>query len=703
MNPTRRSQRHWENPPPKPLPVLLLWLVQVVLVVVVVIVLPSSRTKVLSFRLSAPCVIRRAGGLVRVVTTSVRLYHPDSNEPEEDDDDDPTSSSSRETDWRSFRAQLVMQEKKEQEINTGTTSSSSTTEDDNLDLDGIGSLFGTTTNTNNTNHHPLAPNSSFSSWAYESGKLIEQGAIILGGVEQDFGFALRQQYFHKAVILVLEHTPSFTKGIILNRPSDRQVQVSSSNSNNNTLWNIWYGGDVQGFSSDKPDIVCLHTLTHPQIRQASITLMNDLQWTTFSNAQKMVQDQLAQPNQFWLFCGYAGWGPTQLEGELDRQSWYMLATDSNTILKELKRLADQGADPREAGIETWDLLMRMIGKTETAQQYAGGFDDLMLKEWAFQNLLHQQTFLSVADDGKLRTTPLSQDPPIQSTPELPNDIDDDPIDKLIGRLSALARYQDVTEGMLVRASSKERSPWLLEGQEYHKSIILVLKDNDEISIGAMLNRPAAQGIDIQMTDNSTGESKRIQIPLRFGGQFAVKGTEPLLWLHSKSELKRAKIGSPFVSRPEGIWKCTSKDITQAIESGIATPSDFMVVSGVTVWTKGDKGLARGIQGEIKKGTFEVVPFEKTQAVWDILTKQELLTASNLVQNLAIGNEAWAQGALGDKKQEATPLPMTGLGENYDEEDDSIVFKSDVKVSQLSDDALRTWVATFLLGSPSLGG
>ena len=35
-------------------------------------------------------------------------------------------------------------------------------------------------------------------FVYES-PLIEQGSVILGGTMQDFGFALRQQYFHKCV------------------------------------------------------------------------------------------------------------------------------------------------------------------------------------------------------------------------------------------------------------------------------------------------------------------------------------------------------------------------------------------------------------------------------------------------------------------------------------------------------------------------
>jgi hypothetical protein len=51
-------------------------------------------------------------------------------------------------------------------------------------------------------------------WMYET-PLIEQGSVLLGGTKQTFGFALRQQYFHKCVLLLLEHSATFTKGIIL--------------------------------------------------------------------------------------------------------------------------------------------------------------------------------------------------------------------------------------------------------------------------------------------------------------------------------------------------------------------------------------------------------------------------------------------------------------------------------------------------------
>jgi hypothetical protein len=87
-----------------------------------------------------------------------------------------------------------------------------------------------------------------------------------------------------------------------------------------------------------------------------------------------------------LFAGYAGWGPKQLSGELKRRSWYMCATDSQTLLKELARQST-GVDPRDAGLETWELIMNMIGRGETANEFSGNFDDLMLKEWGRGHLL----------------------------------------------------------------------------------------------------------------------------------------------------------------------------------------------------------------------------------------------------------------------------------------------------------------------------
>jgi putative AlgH/UPF0301 family transcriptional regulator len=378
-------------------------------------------------------------------------------------------------------------------------------------------------------------------------------------------------------------------------------------------------------------------------------------------------------------------------GELERKSWYMVATDSQTLLQELAKQAD-GADPRDAGLDTWDLLMRMIGLGETADEYSGDFDDLILKEWAFENLFSCDTGGDAGDQPRS---------PTPSTQEL---LGKDPVDRLWGRVSAASRGEDVTEGTLLRASPADRSPFLLQDQALHKSIVLIISEGENTSVGVILNRPAAKGLDMQITDKTAGKSKTVTLPLRFGGQYAVKGEDPLLWLHCNPRLRAAQVGSEVGFGKGTVFKCSSEQVTSAIGQGLAKPEDFLVISGVSVWTKGEGGLARGMQGEVRRGRFEVIPDWQVPDVWDSLKKQEVLTKLNLVSNLAIANEAWTKAANGAAISEQEPnndTPIGGLGEGFDEEDDALVFKSDVKVSSLSDDALRSWVATFLLGAPGL--
>lgn len=686
-------------------------------------------------------------GPLHLMMDDMDALNDNDNEDDGDDDDeeDEDEIDLSDRDWRAFRAQLVMSKPKSEsdtESSSSTTTSSSnddttttTTTNTNIyddDLDGIGSLFtddstfSTTTSTSSTsssssssstntntamsesNFTPLDP----SQWAYESGNVIEKGAVILGGVDQIYGFGLRQQYFHKSVILVLDHSPTFTRGIILNRPSDmvlmQDVTINDEDGNGGDgsdssgepiQWRVWFGGDVQGLGSvlPPPEIIAMHSIKDDEdVDAVSTELMNDIKWMSFKDAQKLVAQNKAKVNDFWVFAGYAGWGPNQLMGELDRKSWYMAATSSQTLLQELAKQSSY-TDPRDAGIDTWDLLMNMIGKGDTAEDCAGSFEDLMLKEWAREDLLSVeaggnagnkiQPALGVATTKELKKT--------------------DPMERLMKRAKDASRGEDVTVGTLVRASSADRSPFLLANQEYHKSIVLIISDDDNVSVGLILNQPAKKGLDMELVDKNTFDKRVISIPIRFGGNYAVKGQSPLLWLHCNSKLRAAKVGSPVgLDSDAEIWKCTQEDAVNAIGNNIARPSDFFIVTGLSIWTKGEKGIARGMEGEVKSGRFEVIPKEQIPDVWRCLKRQEVLSKINLLQNVGHGFDAWEAGAVdiddSDSKKSDNDDVIDGIGEGYDEEDDSMVFKSNTTVAKLSDDALRTWVATFLLGAPSLG-
>jgi putative AlgH/UPF0301 family transcriptional regulator len=702
------------------------------------VILPSSTTSTTSTIISTKEQVKSISREKRHDILAIAPLYSKSKDDDDNDDDDEEDMDIdlSDRDWRAFRAQLVMessssssnsndnQEEEEAGIesttNTSSYSSNSSIEY-NDDLYGIGSLFTdpsstklskstssqkttSTTPMKTSNFTPLQP----SQWAYDSGNVIEKGAVILGGVEQDYGFGLRQQYFHKVVILVIDHDNRFTKGIILNRPSDLILidddddddddgggGSSSSTNSSKQQWRVWFGGDVQGLDAIMPEVICLHSIStgnkdeDEQINEVSNIVMKDIKWTSFEDAKMLVKKGLAKTNDFWVFAGYAGWGPNQLMGELERKSWYMAATDSQTLLKEL---AKQSAltDPRDAGLDTWELLMNLIGRGMTAEESSGDFEDLMLKEWARENLLsleaggnagtRMQSSI-VAKTGKSLASAFMETLMNKKQPEK---IDDTP--------TPSSRSRSLV-GSLLRAGSTERSPFLLEKQEFHKSVVLVIGDESEISVGMILNQPSTKAIEMVLVDKITSEKRSLDIPIRFGGQYSIQGQSPIMWFHNNRDLKDMMIGTP-IKPVNGIWKCTADDAARAIESGKAKPSDFLITSGISVWIKGGKGNI-GLQGAIDKGHFEIIPPSKYPSVWKkLLGQKEVLTKLNLVQNISKGHEAWEEGgdstaASSSNVDDDDDVITEGIGEGFDEVNDSYVHNSDVRLSKLSDDALRS--------------
>mmetsp|Transcript_19595 Transcript_19595/g.28387 ORF Transcript_19595/g.28387 Transcript_19595/m.28387 type:complete len:711 (+) Transcript_19595:123-2255(+) len=624
-----------------------------------------------------------------------------------------------EEDWRDFRAKLLMQFKQAEKSESSSAAASQIVEDEEeySDFDRpIGDPTLTAAATTTTTEDEMTASSSTSTksssstssksslnqgWAYDSGKIIEKGSIILSRAAQGFGFGLRQQYFHKCVILVTFHEENtFTKGIILNRPTDLILTDDDfvkddgitplDDCNEENAWRMWFGGDVAGMaghggqhgSADvDPETICLHSLTSDAADEVSEKVIKDIKWTTLNGARKLLKSGEAKASDFWVFCGYAGWGPGQLMGELERESWYMAATDSNTLLKSLAKQDSELSDPRNAGLDIWQTLMDMIDHGDDYKRLKNTpqaeFDDLMLREWARANLCFQKS--SGDDDDKVDDSEKEEKDDSGKAGDF--------MDDLIKRASSAAKNVDKVEvGTLVRASSSKDYPFLLNDQEFHKSIVLVIQDNEMMSVGVILNLP--------MT--SSGNKIPGKIPCRYGGAYGIKGQvgKPSFWLHLNKSLRDAKIGSPVgdINKEDGIWSCTSEQVETALRAGIAKPTDFMVVSGFSVWGKVGRGEAGGIRGEIWDGDFEIVSKDCVRPVWDTLTTQEELTPENMNKNLDIAETAWM----------ASSSSLEDDDEEEEEEDDKrMVYNSDVSVKSLADDALKCWVGALLLDNPRL--
>lgn len=169
------------------------------------------------------------------------------------------------------------------------------------------------------------------------------------------------------------------------------------------------------------------------------------------------------------------------------------------------------------------------------------------------------------------------------------------------------------------------------------------------------------------------------LPVRYGGPMQV--SEPIMYLYSNESLDCVGVQ---MGNSE-IYSCTEDEIIESIELGLASADDFLAIQGISVWKK--NGGVGGVKGDVDEGFFEIVPSESKSKVWGTLISQRKLSRVNFEDNLALIQRAWVQA--GGKRVD------DGDGE------DALVFGTDVDVSTLADEALRRWVAVYLLDEQGL--
>eukprot|EP00747_Dinoflagellata_sp_TGD_P093773 gnl/TRDRNA2_/TRDRNA2_165877_c2_seq1.p1 gnl/TRDRNA2_/TRDRNA2_165877_c2~~gnl/TRDRNA2_/TRDRNA2_165877_c2_seq1.p1 ORF type:complete len:736 (-),score=118.22 gnl/TRDRNA2_/TRDRNA2_165877_c2_seq1:80-2287(-) len=509
-------------------------------------------------------------------------------------------------------------------------------------------------------------------WMFET-PLVEQGNILLGKMgtaSNTGGFALKQQYYHKCVILVLAHEDNFTKGVILNRPTALQVDG----------WPVWYGGDVEeggmfrpsylvfnplphtasGGRRYTPDITCLHRIESEAIKALSTVVIKDIYNISFDNAKALVAAGEAKKEDFWVFVGYAGWGPGQLQRELDQETWYLAAADSGLLLSELLTQArDPSSFPRvdsEAalmkggdGIATWERLITNIGRTITAD----GFADRMLREWVREYLTEEE---QIAPDAKqsLKANSSSEEPPLD-----------------IGTVL-------VSSSLL---------PFVVEKQYLHKAVLVVVQKTENMIIAAIMNRPRMGCMPFRLPGKPPEEVPSGDHATRtasFGGEIRVYGfPRNIMLLHHKEELGGVELGysGVFVAGPDFTGEA----------------SDLLMISGLLVWSS-----PAHLERQIEDGVFTVVPYKKKvdwEKVWNLVdASMSPSNTSSLEERIADMKARDEGGDVQVQKEQAVRL-----AKKSNEVWASVISQLDIPVQEasewqekLADEALFEWCRQYTL-------
>jgi putative AlgH/UPF0301 family transcriptional regulator len=474
---------------------------------------------------------------------------------------------------------------------------------------------------------------------------IEVGTVLLSIPTTDLCQALEQQYFHRCVCLITHcDNENGVKGILLNRPTAFMYKAADDDFE----WSLWFGGNMyENHIDDDSEITCLHSLTSlHQARNVSTLIERGLYFTNLAHARALVKKKLAKPKDFWCFGGHCKWFPGQLEQEMgpERGEWFGVSTDAATIWEQLRQQELAGAT---AGLDMWELFVDRIDKHEEAiSRIPSGqlrFYDRMLQAWVNSNLV-------LASD--------------EVTPNI------------------TSSKANLGPGTIVRARLKGKDgttcpPFLLSEQDFHRSLVLVLSDDETASIGVHLNLPLSGVVEISDT---------IRLPIRYGGPTDPEETddeEAFVWIHRSRALQKAGEGTPLGK--SGFSTIKEDDAVEALHSGKASPDDFMIFSGICIWEKDEDfglvggGLAEQVQ-ELE--SMEVVSSNKAGTIWNLLNRQEVLTSKTLESNIDIAIASW---------------------EAASDEDDNVANEENAAAAEdllLADAALRAWAAVSLLDEPT---
>ena len=154
---------------------------------------------------------------------------------------------------------------------------------------------------------------------------------------------LRDPNFHHTVVLIVKHSDEGTLGLIINRPSGTKIAeiwTRSARAPCHVDQPIHTGGPIQG------PLMALHSA--PDLAEIEVVPGSTSRPPAKTSNRLFLPTEPAAP-QARFFVGYAGWGPGQLEAELDGGAW---------LTDRRQRPSVFGAD------DPWERLTRQIGGSQ---------------------------------------------------------------------------------------------------------------------------------------------------------------------------------------------------------------------------------------------------------------------------------------------------------------------------------------------------
>jgi putative transcriptional regulator len=138
--------------------------------------------------------------------------------------------------------------------------------------------------------------------------------------------AILDPNFHRSVVLITAHTDEGAVGVILNRCTEATVgeAVPQLMPVSDPEDPVFVGGPV-----NPEGVAVLAEFEDPD--DAGVVVMQDIGFVALEEALEVRAPDLVRTR---VFAGVAGWGPEQLEDELERDDWIIEPADVEAIFTE---------------------------------------------------------------------------------------------------------------------------------------------------------------------------------------------------------------------------------------------------------------------------------------------------------------------------------------------------------------------------------
>jgi putative transcriptional regulator len=129
------------------------------------------------------------------------------------------------------------------------------------------------------------------------------------------GATLPDPNFARTVVLVCEHSEDGALGLVLNRPGELVVAEVASELADLTE----YGATIDSGGPVQPDAL----LVLAEFDDLSLAGVRVVENVGLVGDGAELDELVAGTGRARIFAGYAGWGPGQLDAELEREDWFV--------------------------------------------------------------------------------------------------------------------------------------------------------------------------------------------------------------------------------------------------------------------------------------------------------------------------------------------------------------------------------------------